>query len=81
MWAMERTANDKVSGDCPSIEEVYSFCRIEAPNTMQMQSLLPQIYTHWKERRFTEHNGEMITPHLKVKHNSQFYLPERRKEI
>ncbi|KAJ3024110.1 Enhancer of polycomb-like protein 1 [Thoreauomyces humboldtii] len=87
IWAFERAGDDKVSGDPPTLNECQVFLEKNEPKLIPFLSAAPDIYEHWKRRRYSERNGIPILPKLKhsedwlVKADNDPYVCFRRREV
>ncbi|KAH6582002.1 hypothetical protein BASA61_008749 [Batrachochytrium salamandrivorans] len=85
--ALDNVGNDKVSGECPTLEECYAYTSRAYPqNSHGIQiSSLAEVYSHWKHRRYTERMAPLVprskTEEMSLKPDSDPYVCFRRREI
>ncbi|KAJ3090155.1 Enhancer of polycomb-like protein 1 [Quaeritorhiza haematococci] len=66
MWGLERLANEKLTNECPPIDEFYNYVDVELPNLSNLKPAIPSLYEWWKSRRFGERNGKSVAPQLRT---------------
>ncbi|KAJ3397916.1 Enhancer of polycomb-like protein 1 [Lobulomyces angularis] len=64
MSHLEMLAKEKLTGECPSLEEFYELVQVHSPQTLELKQYFDKVFSWWKTRRYVERKGKAITPSL-----------------